>query len=161
LGFTSAGERSLETAAANFLKQPGLKIIERGPMRSNGLPAYAAVVDAQMKNGQVARVMVYFVEYRGNVYQFVGYSAPQTFGTFRNILLQTMQGFAELQDPRMLNRQPVRISLQPVSRAAPFRDLIPRNLPAPFTPQEVAILNQVELNAEIAPGRTLKIPVVR
>jgi predicted Zn-dependent protease len=161
LGFTSAGERTLETAAADFLKQPGLRIIERGPMRSNGLPAYAAVVDAQMKNGQVARVMVYFVEYRGNAYQFVGYSAPQTFGSFRNIFLQTMQGFGELQDSRMLNRQPVRISLQPVTRPAPFRDLIPRNLPAPFTPQEVAILNQVELNAEIPPGRTLKIPVVR
>ena len=161
LGFTLAGERSLESTAADFLKQPGLKIIERGPMRSNGLPAYAAVVDAQMKNGQVARVMVYFVEYRGNVYQFVGYSAPQTFGTFRNVFLQTMQGFGELQDPRYLNRQPVRIALQPVTRPGPFRELIPRNLPAPFTPQEVAILNQVELNAEIPPGRTLKIPVVR
>jgi predicted Zn-dependent protease len=161
LGFTLAREKSLESAAANFLKQPGLKIIERGPMRSNGLPAYAAVTDAQMKNGQVARVMVYFVEYRGNVYQFVGYSAPQTFGSFRNAFLQTMQGFGELQDARFLNRQPVRIALQPVTRPTPFRELVPRSLPAPLTPQDVAILNQAELNQEIAPGRTVKLPVVR
>ena len=161
LGFTSTGEKSLESAAAKFLKQPGLKVIERGPMRSNGFPAYTAVADAQMKNGQVARVMIYFVEYRGSVYQFVGYSAPQAFGSFRSLFLQTMQGFGEVQDPRILNRQPVRLALQPVTRPAPFRDLIPKSLPAPFTPQDVAILNQVELNQEIGPGRILKIPATR
>ena len=161
VGFTSTGEKSPEAAAAKFLNQPGLRIIERGATRSGGLPAFTAVADAQMQNGQVVRVMVYFVEYRGSVYQFVGYAPQQTFGTFRSALLQPMQGFAELQDPRILNRQPVRLTLQPVTRAASFRDLVPRNLPAPFTPEEVAILNAVELNQEIGPGRILKIPVSR
>ena len=161
VGFSSTGEKSSEAAAAKFLNQPGLRIIERGATRSGGLPASIAVADAQMQNGQVVRVMVYFVEYRGSVYQFVGYAPQQTFGTFRSALLQSMQGFAELQDPRILNRQPVRLTLQPVTRAASFRDLIPRNLPAPFTPEEVAILNEVELNQEIGPGRILKIPVSR
>ena len=102
--------------------------------------------------------MAYFIEYRGSVYHFVGYTAPQMFGGFRSLFLQTMQGFGEVQDPRILNREPVRLDLQPVSRPAPFRDLIPRSLPAPFTPEDVAILNQVELNQEIGPGRILKIP---
>ena len=123
VGFTSTGEKSSEAAAAKFLNQPGLRIIERGATRSGGLPASIAVADAQMQNGQVVRVMVYFVEYRGSVYQFVGYAPQQTFETFRSALLQSMQGFAELQDPRILNRQPVRLTLQPVTRAASFRDL--------------------------------------
>jgi predicted Zn-dependent protease len=161
LGFSSAREKSLEAAVARFLKQPGLRVIEREPMRSKGLPAFVTVADAQMQNGQVVRIMAYFVEYRGTVYHFVGYTAPQTFNVFRNVFLQTMQGFGEVQDPRILNRQPVRIALESVTRNASFRDWIPRNLPAPFTPEDVAILNQVEINQEISPGRILKVPAAR
>jgi len=161
LGFTSSGDKSLEVAAAKFLKQPGLRVLERGPMRSNGLPAYVVVGDAQMQNGQIVRIMAYFIEYRGSVYHFIGYTSPAAFGAFRSVFLQTMQGFGETQDPRILNRQPVRVALQPVSRPAPLRDLIPRNLPAPFTAEDVAILNQAELNQEIPPGKILKIPAAR
>jgi len=31
-------------------------------------------------------------------------------------------------------------------------------LPAPFTPEEIAILNEVNLNQEISSGQILKIP---
>jgi predicted Zn-dependent protease len=161
LGFTSSGERSLETAAAKFLNQPGLRIIERGSMRSNGLPAYAAVADGQMENGQAVRAMVYFIQYRGTVFQFVGYASPQAFGVFRGAFLQTMQGFGEVEDPRILNREPVRVALQAVSRAAPLRDLMPRNLPAPLTAADVALLNQAELNQEMPPGSIVKVPRAR
>jgi predicted Zn-dependent protease len=158
LGFASAREKSLESATAKFLNQPGLKVIERGPMRSGQFQAYAAVADARMENGQVVRVMVYFIDYRGSIYHFVGYSAPQAFGAFRGVFLQTMQGFGEIQDPRILNREPVRLALETVSRRARFEDLIPRSLPAPFKPEDVALLNQVTLKAEIEPGRILKVP---
>lgn len=161
LGFTSSRDKSPESAAARFLNQPGLRVIERGPMRSNGFPAFIVVADAQKQNGQVVRVMAYFIEYQGSVYHFVGYTAPQAFGVFRSVFLQTMQGFGEVRDPRILNREPVRLDLQPFSRPAPFRDLIPRSLPAPFTAEDAAILNQVELNQEIGPGRILKIPAAR
>jgi predicted Zn-dependent protease len=161
LGFTSTGEKSPETAASKFMNQQGLRIVERGPMRSNGLPAYAAIADAQMQNGQAVRVIVYFVEFRGSVYQFVGYSGQQAFSSYRGAFLQTMQGFGEVQDSRILNRQPVRIGLQTVSREARFQDLIPRSFPAPFTAQEVAILNQVELTQEVGAGKILKAPQAR
>ena len=161
LGFSSAREKSLESAAAKFLNQPGLRVIERGPMRSGQFPAYAAVADARTENGQVVRVMVYFIDYRGSIYHFVGYSAPQSFGAFRSVFLQTMQGFGEIQDPRILNREPVRLALETVSRQARFEDLIPKSLPAPFKPEDVALLNQVTLKAEIEPGRILKVPGAR
>ncbi|MGE5817488.1 MAG: M48 family metalloprotease [Deltaproteobacteria bacterium] len=158
LGFTSTGEKSLESAAANFLNQRGLRIIERGARRSGGFPAYAAVADAQMENGQVIRVMAYFIEYRGSIYNFIGYAAPQAFSAFRNVFLDTMEGFSEIQDRRILSKEPVRLGLEHVPRSARFQDLIPRTLPADMKPEDVAILNQVELNEEITPGRILKIP---
>jgi predicted Zn-dependent protease len=158
LGFAGTGEKSLESAAARFVNQSGLRVIERGPMRSGQFSAFAVVADGRTENGEGVRVMVYFIDYRGSIYQFVGYSAPQTFGVFRGIFLQTMQGFGEIQDPRILNREPVRLALETASRRAPFDDLIPKSLPAPFKPEEVAILNQVGLNEAIEPGRILKIP---
>jgi predicted Zn-dependent protease len=135
-----------------------LRVIERGPRRSGGFPAFAAVADAQMEKGQVVRVMVYFIEYRGSIYNFIGYAAPQAFSAFRNVFLDTMEGFGEIQDRRILGKEPVRLGLEHVSRAARFRDLIPRTLPADMKPEDVAILNQVALNEELSPGRILKIP---
>lgn len=161
LGFTATGERTADAAAAKFLNQTGLRVLERSPARSNGFPAYAAVADAQMQNKQMVRLLAYFVEYRGSVYQFLGYTGQQAFGSFRGVFLQTMQGFGEVQDSRILNRQPVRIDLKTVPRAALFRDLVPSTLPTPFTAPEVAILNQVELNQEIGSRRILKMPVSR
>jgi hypothetical protein len=114
-----------------------------------------------MQNGQIVRIMAYFIEYRGSVYHFIAYTSPAAFGAFRSVFLQTMQGFGETQDPRILNRQPIRLALQPISRPAPLRDLIPRNLPAPFTAEDVAILNQAELNREISSGKIVKVPAAR
>ena len=161
LGFTASGEKTVDSAAGKFLNQPGLKVLERRSMRSNGLPAYVIVADGQMEKGQVVRVMVYFVEYGGTVYQFIAYSAPQAFSTFQNLFLQTMQGFGSLQDSRMLSREPVRLGLERVARPARFEDLVPRNLPEPFTLQDIAIMNQIEKNQEIRPGTILKIPRTR
>lgn len=161
LGFASTDEKSLETAASKFMNQQGLRVVERGPMRSNGLPAYAGIADAQMQNGQIVRLIVYFVEFRGSVYQFVGYAGQQAFQAYRGAFLQTMQGFGEIQDARILSRQPIRLGLQSVSRSAPFQDLIPRSFPAPLTAQDVAILNQVELTQQIGPEKILKIPGAR
>jgi predicted Zn-dependent protease len=158
LGFTSSEEKSLQAAAAKFLNQPGLRVIERGSRRSGGFPAFAAVADAQMEKGQMVRVMAYFIEYRGSIYNFIGYAPPQAFGAFRNVFLDTMEGFGEIQDRHILSKEPVRLGLEPVSRSARFRDLIPRTLPADMKPEDVAILNQAELNEEIGAGRIVKIP---
>jgi len=158
MGFSATGEKSAQEAAGKFLSQQGLRVIQRGPLRANQLPAYVAIADAQTQNGQIVRIMAYFVEYRGAVYHFLGYAPQQAFGTFRDAFLQTMQGFAETQDPQILNRQPIRLALQTASRSAPLRDLLPQNLPAPLKIEEVALMNQAELNQRVAPGTILKVP---
>jgi predicted Zn-dependent protease len=161
LAFMGTAENSAETAGAKFLSQRGLRVIERGSTRINGFPAFGLFADAQTQNGQIVALTTYFIEYRGKVYQFVGYAPQQLFASFRSVFLQTIRGFGEIQDSRILARQPVRLTLEPVSRAARVRELIPRSLPVPFTPEEVAILNQVDLNQEIGPGKILKAPLTR
>jgi predicted Zn-dependent protease len=160
LGFTSTGERSLQTAVSKFATQPGLKVVDRGSTRSGGLPAAFLIADAQMQKGQVVRLLAYFVEYRGAVYHFIGYTSPQLFGSLRNVFLQTMQGFSELDDPAILNRKPARLRIIRAPDSAPFRTFIPRDLPADIKPEDAAILNQVTLDERIERGRPLKIPAV-
>jgi predicted Zn-dependent protease len=157
IGFTGAGEKSARAAATKFLSQPGLRVLDSGPTRSDGLPAFAAVADAQTQNGQVVRLLAYFIEHRGRVYQFVAYTSPQAFDRFRNVFLQPMRGFGEIDNREVPNRQPVRIRLQTVARPAPFKALIPRDLPRDMTAEDLGILNQVELKEEIERGRILKL----
>jgi predicted Zn-dependent protease len=161
LGFTGTAESSAEAGAAKLLSQRGLRVVERGSTRINGFPAVGVLADAQTQNGQIVTFTTYFIEYRGKVYQFIGYAPQQLFGSFQSAFLQTIRGFAEIQDSRILARQPVRLTLLRVSRSAPFRELIPRALPAPFIPAEIAILNEADLNQEISPGKILKIPSQR
>jgi predicted Zn-dependent protease len=161
LGFTGTAESSAEAGAAKLLSQRGLRVVERGSTRINGFPAVGVLADAQTQNGQIVTFTTYFIEYRSKVYQFIGYAPQQLFGSFQSAFLQTIRGFAEIQDSRILARQPVRLTLLRVSRSAPFRELIPRALPAPFTPAEIAILNEADLNEEISPGKILKIPSQR
>jgi len=158
LGFTGTAESSAEAVAAKLLSQRGLRVVERGSTRINGFPAVGVLAEAQTQNGQIVTLTTYFIEYRGKVYQFIGYAPQQLFGSFQSAFLQTIRGFAEIQDSQILARQPVRLTLLRVSRSAPFRELIPRALPAPFTAAEAAILNEVDLNQEISPGKILKIP---
>jgi predicted Zn-dependent protease len=160
MGFTSTGEKSLQSAVSKFLSQPGLKVIDRGGTRSGGLPAFFVIADAQMQKGQVVRLLAYFVEYRGTVYHFIGYTSPQLFGSLRSVFLQTMQGFSELDDPAILNRKPARLRIIRAPESASFRTFIPRDLPAGMKPEDIAILNQIALDERIERGRPLKIPVV-
>ena len=114
-----------------------------------------------MKNGQVVRVMVYFIEYRGAVYHFVGYTSPQLFGYFSQ---RVSANHARLRrNPRSADLEPRAGSAGAGNRLATgaLRDLIPKSLPAPLKPEDVAILNQVTLKAEIEAGRILKVPGAR
>jgi predicted Zn-dependent protease len=159
MGFRMGGEKSLQAAVSKFLSQGGLKVLDRGPTQSDGLPAFMVVADAQTQE-QVVRLVAYFVEHRGRVYELVAYTAPQAFGYFRNEFLRTMRGFADVNDPEILRRQPVRLRLERAARTARFRDLIPTRLPNDMRPEDLAILNQVSLDQEIQRGRILKFPSV-
>ena len=135
-----------------------LRVLETFTARSDGLPAVAAVADAESRNGQIVRLLVYFVEYRGRIYQFIAYSAPQSFGFFQDEFLRVMRGFGEVNDPAILATPPVRLKIERASRTAPFRSFIPARLPGEIRPEDVAILNPVTLNEEIQKGRALKLP---
>lgn len=156
--FSIAQQSSAQAAAQQFAGQQGIQVVESGPTQSNGLQAYYIIADAQTQQGQVVRLLNYNVEYGGNVYTFVGYSARNNFSTYQNEFQRSMQGFAPVTDRRILNVQPVRTEIERASRTAPFEAFVPSRLPSDVTPLDLAIMNQVEMNAQIPSGMLLKLP---
>lgn len=156
--FTIAqGVNSAQQAATSFAQQEGLQVLDTGASRIGGYPAAFVVADANTEQG-VLRLRSTFIEYGGNVYYFLGYAAQQNFDTYDARFRQTMQGFSNLTDRSKLNVEPSRLRLVEASQSAPFRQLIPSNLPEQFSATELAIVNQVGLDETIERGRILKLP---
>ena len=148
---------SARNAAAQLASEEGVTVVEDGATTVNGNPAYALVGDAQTQQG-VIRFLSYYIEYGGNIYNFLGYAARDNFGTYDDVFLRSAQGFNRLTDRSILNIQPTRLEVVTASRTASFQSFIPNNLPEQFTPQSLAILNQVDLDETIQRGHKLKLP---
>ncbi|HET6568441.1 MAG TPA: M48 family metalloprotease [Rhodothermales bacterium] len=156
--FQIAQGSSAQAAASQFANQQGIQVIENGPTRSSGQPAYYVVAQAQTQDGQTVELIADFIEYGNRVYSFLGYTTPQLFPQYQNAFLQAARGFAPLTDPRILNIQPARVNIVAASRTAPFSTFVPQNLPPGMSAQDLAVLNQVDLGETIQEGTLLKLP---
>src|SRR5690606_20269355 len=126
--------------------------------RVNGLPAYYGVATAQLEGGQQVGLMTYFIEHGGRVYQFMGIAPVNGFNSYADTFRRTMTGFAPENRQEIISAQPHRLRLVRANRSAPFSSFVGDNLPAGMTAEELAIMNQVQLNEQIASGTLLKLP---
>ena len=69
-----------------------------------------------------------------------------------------MRGFDRVTDRRILNIEPTRLRYVTASRSGAFRTFLPNSMPEQFTPEGLAILNQVDLDTRIERGHKLKLP---
>lgn len=157
LVLTLASEASAAEAARTWMAQKGLTVLDQGREYVNGLLAVYVVAEGQTADGQTVRVLRYFIEHARRVYSLAGYARATEFSRYRPTFLQIVRGFAPLQDPARLNVQPVLLVIQPASRSAAFRTLLPP-LPKTFAPEAVAVMNQVELETPLQAGTPLKLP---
>ena len=149
---------SAQAAAREFSQQQGLQVVEQGSAESNGLPAYYVVVAAQTQQGGNIRAVAYFIEYRDQVYNFLGYTNAQLFNRYQDAFLRTMQGFDRVTDRDVLNRQPAHLNVESVSRTDDFRSFIEQeDLPMEMDIEELAIMNQLELSTQVQAGTELKL----
>ncbi len=143
----------------SFIGQEGIQINSQSETRSSEqYTAYQADVTIPQSEGDL-RALIYAVEYDGRVYRFINYTTTGKWDGYAGTLRQVPEGFNRLTDRRILDVQPVRLSVVPAPRADLFRNLLPSSLPMGITPEEVAIVNQVYLDDEIPAGHKLKFPV--
>jgi predicted Zn-dependent protease len=150
---------SPEAAATEFAGQKGLTVVERAAPRVNGRNARRVLAEGQTQQGQPLRVLAYFIEYEDRVYQFQGLTTAGRYGTYRSAFERTMTGFDALTTPDKLNVQPIRLAIQPAARPAPFRTFVDEaGLPESISNDDLAIINQLELDTTVEQGRPLKLP---
>ena len=145
-------------AASNFVQQAGVQVTASGDTAIIGLPTTVVVGQAQVEQGVVG-VWNAFIEFENRVYSMLAYAPAQVFGQMQPTFEAVAGGFSPLRDPTATQVQPTRLQIVRADRSAPFSSYIPPTLPEDIKPQEVAILNQVDLNAPVQPGRLLKLPV--
>ena len=146
-------------AASEFAGQKGLKVLERRGETINGREAQRVLAEAQTQQGQVIRVLATYVAYDGRVYNFQGLTTAKQYNAYRGQLERPMYGFDALRAADKLNVKPTRLAIRPVSRSAPFRTFIDRSLlPDDLSDDDLAIINQVQLEGTVEQGRPLKLP---
>jgi predicted Zn-dependent protease len=100
----------------------------------------------------------YFIEQDGKVYSFGGLTSASRLNALSGTFEQVVRGFGEVRDRDVLNVQPTRLAVMTVDRPAPFSSFIPTGELGTVTPEDLAILNQVELNQTIPAGTKIKVP---
>ena len=151
-----AQEQSAQAAARAFAGQQGIQVADSGTDRFNGLSAAFVLAQAQTDQGTLG-VLAYFIEYGERVYRIMGVTTSQAYDTYRQDFLTLIRSFRSLTDRNALNVQPARIDIVTPQRATPFQSLLPNTLPFNITAQELAIANQLSLNASVPAGEPVKV----
>lgn len=157
---TLAQEKSLQAAAQAVLQNHQLTLVESEQGEVNGLPVVAMVADQQQQQQQQqqsVRVLIYLIEYNGNIYNFLGASTLNTFNQLEPTFSQTMQNFDQLADPSKINVQADRIRIKTVQERGTLAQALRQHRVENSRMEEAAILNGMELNDTVEAGMLIKV----
>jgi predicted Zn-dependent protease len=150
-----------EASVNEFLNQDGITTTAKSGLTSEGLRAYHAEATGQTQDGNQLKFYLYSVEYDGMIYRFINYTTLDNYGTYGPRFKEITNGFRELTDSGILNIQPVRLQTIQTTRSGTFGSFLPANLESltiNVSAEDLAIMNQVELDGRIESGTWIKIP---
>jgi predicted Zn-dependent protease len=150
---------SARQAVDEVMASEGISMTEQTGLRINGLTAHRAMADATDQQGNQLKVVVHGIEYGGNVYRIISYTTAARYQSYYPAFISQSESFRQLTEQARLNVQPHHLRIVTADRNAPFRDFIPSSLPPDMDAEDIAILNQVELDTQISQGQKLKLPV--
>lgn len=153
-GLTLADASSPDEALRGFLQQEGLEAGPTERRRINGHSAswgrFAVQTEEAALGGLVA-----FVAYDGRVYQLMGYTSENQYGSYQDAFQQTFMSFDGLSDRDALSVEPKRIRIVSLPGAMTLREFNERN-PSTISLDRLAVINQVDPGQALAAGRLVK-----
>lgn len=144
----------------SFLNQDGINQEQSSATDQNGLQGYEAIATAQTEGGQSIKLYLYSVEHDDSIYRFITYTTEDQFDDYEDAFREITSGFEPLTDPDLLDIRPVRLSVSRAERSGTFESLLPDldQFPIEISAEDLAIVNQVELDEEIEEGDWIKLP---
>lgn len=160
--FTLANQKTLQSAVDSTLAAYGLQQQRAERRTVNGLPAIITLSMQQAKDqstGAVStnNVLSYFIEYGTLIYVFHGVSTEADFNNYVSTMESSMKTFTRLTDPHRLNVKPRRIAVRQVQRAGTLASAFSYYGMNQDMWQELALLNNLELNDQVPAGKMIKI----
>ena len=153
-----------EAAAQAFNEKHQTRPTRGQRTQVNGLNAYYQVADftpqqqqGQTQQGQALRIVTYFIQYDGNIYEITGVAQPTDYANFERTFLYTMQGFAVLTDPSKINRKPDRLKIATVQRNGTLSSTLQSFGMPQEKMEELSLLNGMQLNEQIQSGMLIKL----
>ena len=143
-----------DQAARSFLSAQGMQAGTLTRSRVSGLTASEAPFSANTASGTVRGDAV-FVEYGNNVYRLLAYSPDAQWSGYQGLAQRALSSFGPLSDPSILNMQPQHVSLFTLDRRTTIAELA-RQRPSPVSVATLALINQVDDNTTLEPGRIVK-----
>ncbi len=149
-----AKEPTADAAAAAFLSQRGFT--SGYPVRTSvsGLPAVSAAFAAAAETGTL-RGTALFVEHGGAVYRLFGYATEARWPAVQPVAERALQSFARLTDPAALAVEPQRVDIVRLDRRTTIEEMA-RTRASPVSAATLALVNQVEPQTPLEPGRLVK-----
>ncbi|MAO64130.1 MAG: peptidase M48 [Balneola sp.] len=150
-----------EASVNEFLNQEGITTVRKETAETNGLSAFQAEATGQTEDGIQLKFYLYSIEYNSSVYRFLSYTTLEKYEAYGSVFAEITGGFNELKDASILNIQPVHLEVVKVNRSGTFISFLPKNLESfsiLLSPEDLAIMNQVELDEQINTGTWLKLP---
>ncbi len=149
---TLSPEKTLDAAERAFVTKDSIRVTNSQNTRVNGLSAKEVSGDLQD-----LRLLSYFIQYEGLVYQFVGLSKQTDFARYRQVFLNSMQRFASLSDPTKLNVKPEVVRVKTVTRNGTLQDALRGFRVSSERMDEHSLINGMELNDPVQTGMLIKV----
>jgi predicted Zn-dependent protease len=153
IGLTVASGPSASAAAQQFFGQDGISGTPRST-QVNGLPAVRGGFTAATEGGQMQGEVV-FVEYRGGVYRILGYADAAKWSARSSTVSQSLGSFRAETDRAVLDVKPMRVDIVTADRAMTLTEFN-RRFPSAIDIEQLALINQVQVDASIPAGAKLK-----
>lgn len=149
-----SGKGSPQEAANAFFSQQGVQQGQALQANLGGLPAVARSFNVQQQNGSLQGIAA-FVEHGNRVFQILGYSASQRWGTYDDAISSALGSFQRVTDRRLLDVQPARLDVVSIPSAMTLEEFS-RRYPSSVDLETVAIINQADANTRFPAGAEVK-----
>ncbi|MCF8243629.1 MAG: M48 family metalloprotease [Saprospiraceae bacterium] len=150
--FTLSGEKTLAQAKQAAISADSLQVISSQNISVNGNSAVALTADL---NPQV-RLLMYLIQYNGNIYKFTGLSETPNFNGFEATFANSFKGFKALSDQSKINVYADKINIVTVAKDQTLSDALKANNQPSARLEELAILNGMELRDKVTKGMLIK-----
>jgi predicted Zn-dependent protease len=150
---TLSAEKSLNEAKNAAIRQDSLKVIDSRNITVNGNNAVEITADLNPK----VRLLMYLIQFNGNVYKFTGLSETPNFNIYQRYFVDSFKDFRELTDPTKLNVKPNVVRVKTVERDGTVQDAFKSLGVSTDRMEEHAVLNSMQLKDSIKKGTLLKV----